>query len=52
MDTDKVKKNDWHIKEIPTLLTELSTNEKGLSQAEAAKRLVYVVKRICTKSCI
>lgn len=39
MDTDKVKKNDWYIKEISALFTELSTNEKGLTQIEAAKRL-------------
>lgn len=39
MDTAKATNSDWHIKEIPTLLAELSTTEKGLTRAEAAKRL-------------
>ena len=39
MDTAKVANSDWHIKEIPTLLAELSTTENGLTQTEAAKRL-------------
>ncbi len=39
MDTAKVSNSDWHIKEIPTLLAELSITENGLTQAEAAKRL-------------
>ena len=38
-ETGKSTNSDWHIKEIPTLLAELSTIENGLTQAEAARRL-------------
>jgi len=37
--TAKLTNSDWHIKETPTLLAELSTTEKGLTQTEAARRL-------------
>lgn len=39
MDTAKLTNSDWHIKEIPTLLAELSTTDNGLTQEEADKRL-------------
>jgi len=39
MDTAQLTNSEWHTKEIPTLLAELATTEKGLTQAEAAKRL-------------
>ncbi len=39
MDTAKGTIDHWHTKEIPTLLSELSTNEKGLTQIEVDKRL-------------
>ena len=39
MDTAKLTNSEWHTKEIPTLLAELSTTENGLTQAEAASRL-------------
>ncbi len=39
MDTAKLSNSDWHAKEIPTLLNELSTTENGLTHAEAARRL-------------
>ena len=39
MDTAKLTNSEWHTKEIPTLLAELSTTENGLTQGEAARRL-------------
>jgi P-type Ca2+ transporter type 2C len=37
--TEQLTNSDWHTKEIPTLLDELSTTEKGLTATEATKRL-------------
>ena len=39
MDTTKLTNSEWHTKKIPNLLTELSTTENGLTQAEAARLL-------------
>ena len=39
MDTGTLTPSDWHTKEIPILLNELSTTESGLSRTEAARRL-------------
>ena len=39
MDTTKLTNSEWHVKDIPTLLGELSTTENGLTQAEAARLL-------------